>query len=142
MPCSLSLRRPDERVAQPIVFVSHFTVKPGKLDELRRLARDVAERIEADKPETALYLAYLDDKDMHITFVHLFADAEAMDRHFEGAEERSGVAAELMDPAGWEIYGMPSDAALGSVREAARSAGVNLRVQSEYLAGFTRVPSR
>src|SRR5687768_16320223 len=111
-------------MVQPIVFISHFTVKAGQLVRLKRLAREVASRLEAEKPQTLLYLGLLDDAGKHMTFVHVFADAHAMDRHFEGAEERSASALQLMDPTGWEIYGQPSNAALGSIREAAASAGV------------------
>ena len=128
-------------MAQPIVFISHFTVKAGKLDRLKQLARDVAERLEAEKPQTALFLEYLTDQGTRMTFVHVFADAEAMDRHVEGAEERSKAAFEFMDPAGWEIYGQPSNAVLDSIRRAATSAGVPLIHQPEYLAGFARIPS-
>ena len=125
-------------MAEPIVFISHFTVKAGKLEPLKRLARDVASRLEAEKPETLVYLEFLDDEGTGMTFIHVFADAQAMDAHFEGAEERSKAAFELMDPRGWEIYGKPSEVALGAIREAAASAGVPLTLQPEYLAGFSR----
>jgi hypothetical protein len=128
-------------MAEPIVFVSHFAVKAAKLEGLKRLARDTALRLEAEKPETLLYLEYLDDDGTSMTFVHLFADARAMDRHFEGASERSSAALEFMDPSGWEIYGMPSEAALSAIRVAARSAGVPLTLRPEYLAGFARLRS-
>ena len=122
----------------PIVFISHFTVKAGKLETLKLLAHDVAIRLEAEKPQTLAFLHYLDDKGTQVTFVHVFADAEAMDVHFRGAQERSRAAFEFVDPKGWEIYGLPSDAALGTMRKAATSAGVPLTIQPEYLAGFVR----
>jgi quinol monooxygenase YgiN len=126
-------------VDHPIVFISHFTVKAGKIETLKLLARDVALRLEAEKPQTLVFLHYLDDKGTQVTFVHVFADAEAMDVHFRGAQERSRVAFEFVDPKGWEIYGQPSDAALGTMRKAATSAGVPLTIQPEYLAGFVRL---
>jgi hypothetical protein len=125
-------------VDHPIVFISHFTIKAGKLETLKLLAQDVAIRLEAEKPQTLVFLHYLDDKGTQVTFVHVFADAEAMDVHFRGAQERSRVAFEFVDPKGWEIYGHPSDAALGTMRKAATSAGVPLTIQPEYLAGFVR----
>jgi hypothetical protein len=86
-------------------------------------------------------LAYLDDTGTEVSFVHVFTDVDVMDLHFQGAEERSRAAYEFMDPAGWEIYGTPSDAALQMMRQAATSAGVALTVQSEYLGGFLRIQS-
>jgi hypothetical protein len=69
----------------------------------------------------------------------VFADAESMDVHFEGAEERSAAAYEYLDPASWEIYGKPSKAVIEVMRHTAASAGVTLSVQPEYLAGFLRL---
>ena len=65
-----------------------------------------------------------------VTFVHAFGDAEAMDLHFEGAEERARAAYELLEPDGWEIYGRPSKQALESMRRSADSFGVDLRVSA------------
>ena len=126
-------------MAHPIVFISHFTIKPGKLADLKLLAQEVATRLEAEKPRTLVFLHYLDDDGTQVTFVHMFADPEAMDLHFGGAQERSRVASEFMDPNGWEIYGRPSDAAIGTMRQAATSAGVPLTIHPEYLAGFVRL---
>ena len=129
-------------MGQPIVFISHFTVKAGKLDDLKLLAQEVVTRLEAEKPQTLVYLAYLNDNGTLATFVHLFADPEAMDLHFEGADERSRAAFEYMDPNGWEVYGQPSEAALGTMRQMATSAGVPLTVQPESMAGFVRAAAR
>ena len=129
-------------MALPVVFISHFTVKAGKLDALKQLAREVAARLEVEKPQTSVYLEYLDETSTRMTFVHLFANSQAMDRHFEGAQERSNAAYDFMDPAGWEIYGEPSDAALGMIRQAATSAGVRLVIEPESLAGFARISSK
>jgi len=123
----------------PIIFVSHFTIRSGKLGQLKQLANEVTRRLELDKPRTVLYLIYFDRDGTQASFLHLFADPEAMDLHFDGAQERSREALEFMDPNGWEIYGQPSDAALEAIRQAATSAGVPLTIQPEYIAGFVRL---
>jgi hypothetical protein len=126
-------------LSEPIVFVSHFRVKEDKLAQLKKESREVLEMLEAEKPRTTAQLAYLDDSGTKLSIVHVFADADTMDIHFQGAEERSKAAYEFMDPAGWEIYGTPSDAALQMMEQAATSAEVTLTVQPEYLAGFLRI---
>jgi quinol monooxygenase YgiN len=128
-------------MTEPVVFVSHFRVKDAKLNELKQQFREVLEMLEAEKVRTTAQLAYLDDNGTNLSIVHVFADADTMDIHFQGAEDRSKAAYEFMDPAGWEIYGVPSDAALEMMRQAATSAGVALSVQPEYLGGFLRVES-
>jgi hypothetical protein len=74
-----------------------------------------------------------------LTIVHLFADAEAMDRHFEGAEARAEQAWQVMAPEAWEIYGPASDQAQAMMRRQAESAGVPLTVHTEYITGFIRL---
>ncbi|MCV0402856.1 MAG: hypothetical protein K5924_03985 [Chloroflexi bacterium] len=129
-------------MAGPIVFISHSGVKEGRLEDLRSLTAEVMERLEDSKPETVAMLAYLDADDAVLSIVHVFGDAEAMDRHFEGATERARTAYELMEPRGWEIYGSPSEAVLGSMRAAAEAAQVELRVVSRFSGGFLRAPAR
>jgi hypothetical protein len=123
----------------PIVFISHFRVKAGKADAYRNLQREIAAQLDAGKPRTLVFLTYLDDAGTTMTAVHVFADPEAMDLHFEGADDRSKAAYEFLIPNGWEIYGTPSAAALGTIREAASAAHVPLKFEPQHVAGFLRV---
>ena len=126
-------------MSEPVVFISHFGIKEGTLDDLRRLSEEVIEHLRQGKPRTVLYLAYLDDGGQEVSFLHAFPDAESMDLHFEGADDRAKAAYRYLEPRGWEIYGRPSEAALGSMRQAAASVGVALTVQPDHLGGFLRL---
>jgi len=126
-------------MSEPIVFISHFHVKEGRLDALKDLARAVTERIELEKPRTLLYLSYIDEAGGTVSFLHAFADADSMDLHFEGADQRSAAAYELVEPAGWEVYGNPSEAAIDSLRGAAANSGVTITEQRDLAAGFLRL---
>ena len=64
-----------------------------------------------------------------------------MNRHFEGSDERTAAAFELMEPRGWEIYGRPSDAVLEEMRQGAAAFAVPLTVLTEYVGGFLRLAS-
>jgi hypothetical protein len=128
-------------MTEPIVFVSHFSVKEGKLNELKQHSREGLEVLEAEKVRTTAQLAYLNDTGTKLSFVHVFADADTMDVHIQGGGDRSRAAYEFMDPAGWEIYGAPNAAALQMMREAATSARVALTVEPECLGGFLRIES-
>jgi hypothetical protein len=129
-------------MSDPIVFVSHFRLKQGKLEGLRQLATDATARLEAEKPDTLVFLSYLNADATRASFVHAFADAESMDRHFEGADSRSRAAYEFLEPTGWEIYGSPSEGAVNTLRTAASAAGVSLTVEPNYIGGFLRVQPR
>ena len=126
-------------MAGPIVYVSHFRVRPGTIEALRTQMADVLAAIEAGKPRTLLQSAFLDEAGSQATFVHVFGDAAAMDAHVEGAAERSRDAAGSLEAAGFELYGSPSDQVIGMLRQTAEAAGVQLVHQPEYVAGFLRL---
>ena len=128
-------------MTNPIVFISHFRIKEGSLEAYRQLQREVARMLEAEKPRTLVFLTYVDAEGSQMTAVHVFADAESMDLHFEGAAERSAAAYEFLVPDGWEIYGTPSANVIEMMRGAAASSGVRLNVQAELVAGFVRAAS-
>jgi len=123
----------------PVFFLSRFHIKEGRLTAVRQMMSHASAGIQAEKPRTLLFLAYMDADGGRISFLHAFADADSMDQHFVGSEERSRAAYEDIEPLGWEVYGRPSSAALDTLRQAAESAGVSLAVHPEYLAGFLRL---
>jgi hypothetical protein len=125
-------------MTDPIVFVSHFRIKADQLDAFRSYFREGADGLQAAKPRTVVFLAYSDETGTRASIVHVFPDADAMDRHIEGAEERSQAAYEFLEPDGWEIYGAPSAAALAMMRDGAAAAGVSLTVQPGRIGGFLR----
>ena len=103
-------------MSEPIVFISHFKVKEGKLEEFKQYAQKATEHIRANKPGTVAYLLYLNEDETELTIVHAFPDAEAYDRHLEGVGERAKGAFEFLEPIRRELYGMPNAQALAMSR--------------------------
>lgn len=127
-------------MAAPVALISHFRIKEGKLDAARAAFAAVATELGASRPRTAAYLAFIDEGGTRLSILHVFPDAEAMDLHAEGAGERSKAAFELFEPAGWEIYGRPSAAALEMIQGPAAKWGVPVKIESEAAGGFLRFP--
>lgn len=123
-----------------IVFISHHGIREGKLDDLKLFTRKTMPSIEADKPHTVFQQAYLNEDSSEVTFIHVFPDAEAMDLHFEGADQRTARASEFIQPRRFEIYGKPSERVLSTMRQAA-APGIDLIVKPEPIAGFIRLAS-
>ena len=126
-------------MSEPIVLISHVRVRAGRLDAVKQISRAISEQLEEQQPRTLAQLLYLDEQGSQMTVVYVFADAESMELHFEGADERARTAAEYLDVAGFEIYGQPSEAVLESLREAAAAAEAPVTIQAEHLAGFLRL---
>jgi hypothetical protein len=76
-------------MSEPIVFVSHHRVKPGKLDQLKSLAHEIWATVEMEKPRTLMNLADLNQDGTEVTFTHAFADIDAMQLHGQGADDRT-----------------------------------------------------
>ena len=126
-------------MSEPVAFISRLRVRPGKLDALKVAWREAATAIEKDKPGTLVFLSFLDDAGERVSIIHVFGDAEAMDRHFVGIAQRGRVAFDYVEALGWEIYGQPSDAAVAELRGEAERAGVELTVNPELVSGFLRL---
>jgi quinol monooxygenase YgiN len=122
----------------PIVFISHNTVKDGRLEGFRNAFGQVAQVLDAEKPGTVVFLAFAADDGSEVSVVHVFPDADAMGRHLEGVQERTGMAVEFIQTTGYEIYGAPSEPVLEAMRGFADTEGVPLHVQSEHLGGYLR----
>ena len=108
--------RKEIEMSEPIVFISHFKVKEGKLDSLLQHNKKVMEQLKANKPGTVAFLPYLNDERTELSIIHVFPDADSFDQHVEGADERAKVAFEFIEPTRREVYGMPSNQILGMLR--------------------------
>jgi quinol monooxygenase YgiN len=127
-------------MSEPIVFISHNKIKEGQLETLREISQKTVKLLKEQKPDTVLFLAYVSDDGSEVSFLHVFPDAQAMDIHFQGAEERSKKAYEFIESLSMEIYGSPSDMVLESMKKIAES-GVKVSIDTDYLGGFLRLKS-
>lgn len=127
-------------MSEPIVFISHNKMKEGKLDAFRKVYQERTQLLQEQKPTTLVFLAYAGEDGGEVSFVHVFPDAEAMDIHFQGADERSKRAYEFMQPISMEIYGSPNDEVLEMMKQIAES-GVTVSIDTDHLGGFLRLKS-
>ena len=127
-------------MSEAIVFISTHRIKEGKLEEFKEFSRKMMPLIEEGKPNTVFFQSYLNEEGTELTIVHVFPDANAMDLHFEGADERSGRAHEFIQPERFEIYGPASDNVRASMTMQA-GPGIGLTFKPENLAGFIRLRS-
>jgi quinol monooxygenase YgiN len=123
-------------MSDPIVFVSHSRVKDGRLEGFREFLREGARALQADKPGTVVFLAYVDASGTEATIVHAFPDAAAMDAHLQGVDERSGAADAFIETTGYEIYGTPSPQVLEAMQRFAASEGVPLAIRPDHVGGY------
>lgn len=122
----------------PIVFISRNRIAAGGRAEFEAAYREAVGAIAESKPGTALFAAYLDATGTQVAVVHAFPDDAAMAQHFVGSEQRTQSAAGLITPAGFEVYGPASPAAIDQLRRESAAAAVSLDLLLEPLGGFLR----
>ena len=126
-------------MSEPIVFISHHRVKPGKLEALKAVTKEIWAAMETEKPRTLANLAYLNEEGTEVAFLHAFADVEAMQLHWQGADERAQQAYEYVEPIGFEIYGSAGEQIVEGMRAEAAGGGATLTLWPEFVTGFLRL---
>jgi len=121
----------------PIVFISHQRVKAGRFEEFAAFFAYGSKAIESDKPGTVVFLAFADQGRGETRIVHVFPDAAAMDRHLEGADERSARAYEFLEPLEIDIYGAASASVISRIHALAGDS-VIVRLMPELVGGYLR----
>jgi quinol monooxygenase YgiN len=124
-------------MSEPIVFISHFKVKEGELNNLMRHNQKVTEQIEANKPGTVAFLQYINEQGTELSIIHVFPDADSFDRHVTGVDERVKAALEFIEPTRREIYGMPSGQVLTMLRPPHES-GIAFQIMPQPIGGYIR----
>ena len=122
----------------PVIFISHFDVKPGHLHFFQALWDSMVIELERAKPRTVAYLGFQNEGGGSVTIVHVFPDADGFAAHVMGADDRTRQAYEHIEPAGWEVYGPAPDEILAQLGESALAAGVDLSIQPRRLGGYLR----
>jgi len=126
-------------MSTPIVFISHFKVKEGKLEGLKAQAQMMIELIKAEKPGTLAFLQYLNGDETELSIVHVFPDADAFDQHSAGTAERARAAYEFIESTRRELYGMPSEKTLAMMTMRPSDAPeVEFHHKPKHMGGYIR----
>jgi len=126
-------------MSEPIVVISHQSVKEGKFDGYKELSKEVLPKIKESKPGTVAQLGFANEDNSMISFIHVFPSAEAFDHHLKDSADRSEKAYDYIDIESFEIYGTPSASALKAMKQSAASLGVELALKPNYFNGFMRL---
>ena len=126
-------------MTSPFIFIATNRLKPGRLTRERERVGRLVAFIEANEPRLIAFNEYVNEDRTEVAVVQVHPDAKSMEFHMGVVRERAGRAyGETLDATtSIQVYGMPSDAVLESLRQQA-GAGVPLRVNPQHLGGFTR----
>lgn len=124
-------------MANPIIFISRNRAKEGLMDDFKKHYELSVPQTEQDKPSTFAQFAYFDDDAVKVTIVRIFPTAEALDLQLQGADERSKITYQFIEPISVEIYGTASDYAVDMMKKVA-GKGIPIIIDPQFIGGFIR----
>lgn len=102
--------------------VAEVSIPEGTIDEFKKLASEIIDRVEATEPETLSYEWFLSEDQRTCYVVQLYQDSEAVMAHLKNIGDLSGPLHELAPLTGLAVFGTPSD----ELRQALEPAGPRL----------------
>lgn len=122
----------------PIVFINRNRVKEGMLENFSEHYLASVPLVEANKPGTLVQLAYISEDENEVVIIRLFPDQDALDQQLQGADSRSKVTYQYIEPTRIEIFGTPSDFAIEMMKKVAGS-GIEVVIEPQFIGGFMRL---
>ena len=128
-------------MTSPFVLITSHRIQPDRAEEMRQLAAEYADFVQAHEGDMLAHHSYVTDAGDELTLVHVLADAAAADRHMTAAAELIGRGAALADGnVRIDVLGSPGPV-LNKALENNRANGVQVTVAERALAGFARAVS-
>jgi hypothetical protein len=133
----ISIKRGDT-MSEPLIIISTFRVKEGKLDDLKRYYSKNTEFFKANEPQIIAFHAFLNQDGTEVTNIQFHPDTDSMDFHMklltDNWDEYFSEYGQLFEILKVEYYGTPPQSAL----EMDLQREWDLRLKPIHIAGFTR----
>jgi hypothetical protein len=125
-----------------IMYLDTAEVREGALEELKSGMKELVDFVESNEPQLLAYNVYFSEDGTRMTVVHMHPDAASLEFHMEVARPVFRRFAGLVTLSSINIYGEPSEKALGQLEEKARLLGHGAVVVDTLHAGFARFAAR
>lgn len=122
----------------PFVLITAHRIRPDRADEVRHMAAEYADFVNATEGDMLAHFSYVNDAGDSLTLVHVLVDAAAADQHMEAAAELIGKGIALTEGnVRIDVLGPPGPV-LNKALENNRANGVQVTVAERGLGGFAR----
>ncbi len=125
-------------MSQPIVYIDTSSIREGKLGELERAMKRLAEFVEENVPQLISYGFFLDEDRTRMTVVAVHPDSASLEFHMDVGGTEFRKFADLIDLETIAVYGRVSGAVLERLHQKARMLGRGTVEVHEFYAGFAR----
>lgn len=110
---------------------AEHSIAQGRINDFRKLAAEIIDRVEATEPNTLSYEWFLSNDESKCYVVQLYKDSEAAMTHLRNIADLMGPFHEVAPLTGLMIFGSPSD----ELRQALEPVGAKI---FEHWNGVTR----
>lgn len=121
----------------PLVVISKFRVREGKLEELKQYYQKVLDVVEANQTQMVAFHGFLNEEGTELTSIQVHPDAASMDYHMsvlkENWDEHFSQYTDMVEGISIEYYGEPPDSALAMDDQSSRVP----TIRPVHIAGFT-----
>ena len=130
-------------MSEPVVYLSTWRIKEGRIADYRRFFAEAVKALRGPDRDVLAFYAFANADGTEITNVHVYPDAETLDRHMAILAEQMGIlpatlrsVLEFMEPLGVQVYGAPSGQA-ASMDQGMKDSGVPFTGKEEFVGGFS-----
>jgi hypothetical protein len=95
------------RLSPGVMFVGHYRVPAGRVDEWRAANRAMTAFVEANLPDVFSFDAYLGADGTEGTSIHIHRDAESFERYLAAMATMIGQGMQVVEVTGIDLYGAP-----------------------------------
>jgi len=124
-------------MSKPLIVISKFRVKEGKLEELREYYKKILEIIEANKTQMIGFHGFLSEDGTEMTSIQIHPNSASMEYHMqvlkENWDESFSQYSQMVEGTTIDYYGDPPESAIAMNDQSKQILTVN----SVYINGFT-----
>ena len=89
--------------------IAEVSIPEGKINEFKKMAAEIIDKVEANEPNTLSYEWFLSNDESKCYVVQSYKDSEAVMAHLGNIGDLSGPLHEVAPLTGLMIFGSPSD---------------------------------
>jgi hypothetical protein len=125
-------------MSEPLIVISTYRVKEGKLEDLKRYYKKILEIVEANERQLIAFHGFLNEDGTEMTNIQVHPDTASMDFHMQvlrdNWDESFSEYGQMLEVISVEYYGTPPESAL----EMDRQGGWGISLKPLHVAGVSR----
>ena len=126
-------------MSKPLIFISRFRVKEGKLEDLKKYYQKILNIIESNQTRMIAFHGFLSEDGTEMTSIQVHPDSESMEYHMQmlkaNWDESFSQYSQMVQGTTIDYYGDPPESAI-KMNEISKQ---ELKILPIHIAGFMHI---